>query len=193
MRFDVDFIEDLKNEWNNKVKKVRVGCLILSIVMIAAGVLCVLYPMQSFNVMKIIAALVFIGLGVYAIITYWMTPVYFKDPIAVMSGLTRILFGALLLNMPAEMTAMSLTFMLAVLLLFGGAEKISFSRKLSFFGLLDTRMYTYSGILNMLLGVIFIILPMTSALVINYIIAAYLIIDGISLFIEAIAMRKLKD
>ena len=191
MRFDLDFIDELKEKWNRQVKKVKIGCLILSTIMIVAGICCIIYPLETFNVMKIIISIVFISFGIYHMIAYCMSSVYFKEPINIITGLIHILFGVLLIKMPPEITAMSLTLMLAILLLFSGAEKISFSRRLSLFGLWDTSKYMYSGILNIVLAVVFIILPISSVLVINYIIAAYMIVHGISLLIEALAMKKL--
>lgn len=188
-----DFVEEFRNDWNKKVKKVRLICLLLSIVMIVIGVLSIFFPIKTFNVMKIIVSIVFIGFGIYSIMTYCLSTSFFKDPIIIITGITNILFGVLLLQIPAEITAMSLTMMLAIMLLFYGAQKIALSRRLRFFGLIDTNIYTISGIMTIILSVIFMIVPLTSAIVIQYIIAAYLIVDGITLFIEALNMKKLKD
>lgn len=188
-----DFIDELKNDWNKKIKKVRLICLLLSIVMIIIGVLCIFFPIKAFDVMKIIVSIVFIGFGIYSIMTYCLTTFYFKDPVIIITGITNILFGVLLLQIPAEITAMSLTMILAIMLLFYGAQKIALSRRLRFFGLIDTNTYTISGVMTIILSIVIMILPLTSAVAIQYIIAAYLIVDGITLFIEAINMKKLKE
>lgn len=193
MYSDFNFVEEFKKDWNEKIKKLRWTCLILSILMIIVGFVCLFFPIKTFNVMKIIVSIVFICFGIYSIVTYCLTTLYFKDPIIIMIGITHILFGVLLFQMPTEITAMSLTMMLAIMLLFYGAQKIAFSRRLSFFGLIDTNIYTMSGIMTIMLSIIFMVLPLTSAIIINYIIAAYLIVDGITLFIEAINMKKLKE
>lgn len=193
MYSDFNFVEEFKKDWNEKIKKLRWTCLILSILMIIVGFVCLFFPIKTFNIMKIIVSIVFICFGIYSIVTYCLTTLYFKDPIMIMIGITHILFGVLLFQMPTEITAMSLTMMLAIMLLFYGAQKIAFSRRLSFFGLIDTNIYTMSGIMTIMLSIIFMVLPLTSAIIINYIIAAYLIVDGITLFIEAINMKKLKE
>lgn len=193
MYSDFNFVEEFKKDWNEKIKKLRWTCLILSILMIIVGFVCLFFPIKTFNIMKIIVSIVFICFGIYSIVTYCLTTLYFKDPIIIMIGITHILFGVLLFQMPTEITAMSLTMMLAIMLLFYGAQKIAFSRRLSFFGLIDTNIYTMSGIMTIMLSIIFMVLPLTSAIIINYIIAAYLIVDGITLFIEAINMKKLKE
>ena len=193
MYSDFNFVEEFKKDWNEKIKKLRWTCLILSILMIIVGFVCLFFPIKTFNIMKIIVSIVFICFGIYSIVTHCLTTLYFKDPIIIMIGITHILFGVLLFQMPTEITAMSLTMMLAIMLLFYGAQKIAFSRRLSFFGLIDTNIYTTSGIMTIMLSIIFMVLPLTSAIIINYIIAAYLIVDGITLFIEAINMKKLKE
>ena len=58
--------------------------------------------------------------------------------------------------------------------------------------MINTGSYTFSGVLTILMAIIFLILPWTSAILINYIIAAYLIIDGVTLLIEAINMKKIR-
>lgn len=192
MYSDFNYIEEIKKNWNKKVKKIRCACFVLSVLMILVGIVCIFFPIQTFYVMKMIVSIVFIGFGIYLIITYCLSTLFFKDPIIVIIGITHILFGMLLLQTPPEITAMSLTIMLAILLMFYGAEKLAFSKRLSFLNIMHTNTYTVNGILTIILSVIFMILPLTSALIINYIIATYLIVDGITLFIEAMHMKSLK-
>ena len=188
---DFDFEEEFKLNWNRKVKRMRWICLLLGLVMIAIGAACIFYPIQTFDVMKTIVSVIIIGFGIYSIINYCLTSSYFKEPISIITGIINILFGILLLKTPSAITAVSLTFMFAIILMFCGAEKIAFSRRFSFFGMINTGAYTFSGIITILLSIIFLILPWTSAIIINYVLAAYLIIDGITLLIDAINMKKI--
>ena len=188
---DFDFEEEFKLNWNRKVKRMRWICLLLSLVMIAIGAACIFYPIQTFDVMKAIVSVIIIGFGIYSIINYCLTSSYFKEPISIITGIINILFGILLLKTPSAITAVSLTFMFAIILMFYGAEKIAFARRFSFFGMINTSAYTFSGIITILLSIIFLILPWTSAIIINYVLAAYLIIDGITLLIDAINMKKI--
>ncbi|MGN1182241.1 MAG: HdeD family acid-resistance protein [Faecalibacillus sp.] len=190
---DFHYLEEFKKDWNKKVKKMRIICLLLGLFMIIAGLACFFFPVQTFQVMKSIVSMIFILFGICAMISYCMTSSFFKDPIIMMIGIIHILFGLLLWKMPKDVTAMSLTMILAILLLFYGAQKISFSRKLRFLNILSPHTYTLSGITTIILAIVFMILPLTSALVINYIIAIYLIVDGITLVIEAINMKQLEE
>lgn len=57
--------------------------------------------------------------------------------------------------------------------------------------MIDTKYLSLTGWVNLLLGIIFLVMPFQSALVINYIIATYLVVAGLSLLIEAVSMKKI--
>lgn len=116
---------------------------------------------------------------------------YFRDGMLIISGILNILIGVMLFVMPVTVTVEVITFMLAFLLIFSGAQKISFASRLKYFRIPHTGSLTFSGVLNIILAVIFLLLPFMSALTLNYILAAYLIITGAALFAEAIGMHKL--
>ena len=165
--------------------------MILSIFMIIVVIICLFFPMNVFSITKAIVSLTFIGIGLYFIIHYFLTSSYFKEPSIILLGLIHILFGILLFKMPKEMTAMSLTMMLSIVLLFYGVEKISLSRKLRYIGLFHSYTYSFNGMMTITLGILFMILPMTSVFIIDYIIASYFLVSGISLFIETIHMKTI--
>ena len=108
-----------------------------------------------------------------------------------MSGILNTRIGVMLFFMPVALTVQVVTFMLAFLLIFSGAQKISFASRLKYFRIPHTGSLTFSGVLNIILAVIFLLLPFMSALALNYILAAYLIITGAALFVEALGMHKL--
>lgn len=188
---DFDYIKEFKKDWNKKVKKMKILCMILSIFMIIVGIICLFFPMNVFSITKAIVSLTFIGIGLYFIIHYFLTSSYFKEPSIILLGLIHILFGILLFKMPKEITAMSLTMMLSIVLLFYGVEKISLSRKLRYIGLFHSYTYSFNGMMTITLGILFMILPMTSVFIIDYIIASYFFVSGISLFIETIHMKTI--
>ena len=65
-----DFEEEFKQNWNRKVKRMRWICLLLGLLMIGVGVACIFFPIQAFDVVKKIAAVIIIGFGVYSIINF---------------------------------------------------------------------------------------------------------------------------
>lgn len=187
-----DFITEFKEYWNQKVKKIRICCLILSLMMISIGLFCFFFPMEMFDMMKIFVSIAFVVFGIYSMISYFFASTYFREPVVIVLGIIHVLFGYILYKTPVYITVKSLTFMLAVLLMVDGVEKISFARRLDFFGLMPIKYLTSSGVLCMIVSVVFMILPMSSAFIVNYIVGMYLLVDGFSLLVQAISMKEVK-
>lgn len=191
--FDSDFnyVQELIDTWNNRRKQVRTAYFILAALLILAGILTAVFPVSIFAVIQYLAAAAVIVIGIYHFIAYSSMTYYFKDGMLIMSGILNILIGVMLFFMPVALTVQVVTFMLAFLLIFSGAQKISFASRLKYFRITHTGSLTFSGVLNIILAVIFLLLPFMSALALNYILAAYLIITGAALFVEALGMHKL--
>lgn len=188
---EFDYVQELIDTWNKKRKKVRTAYFIIAAVLILAGILTAVFPVRVFAVIQYLAAAAVIVIGIYHFVAYTSMTYYFKDGMLIMSGILNILIGIMLLIMPVTLTVQVITFMLAFLLIFTGAQKISFASRLKYFRIPNTGSLTFSGILNIILAVIFLLLPFVSALALNYILAAYLIITGAALFVEALGMHKL--
>jgi len=188
---DFDYVNEFIENRNDKMKSLKTTCIIISIILIAAGALCVIFPLQVFKVIQYIVGISLILNGVYSIIEYIETTEYFRDPILIIMGILNILMGVLLFFMPVALTETAITFMFAFLMMFTGTQKISFAGRLKYFQIMNTGMITLSGILSIILSVIFILLPLLSKLVLNYIIALYLIVSGATLLIEILSIKKL--
>lgn len=188
---EFDYVQELIDTWNKKRKKVRTAYFIIAAVLFLAGILTAVFPVRVFAVIQYLAAAAVIVIGIYHFVAYTSMTYYFKDGMLIMSGILNILIGIMLLIMPITLTVQVVTFMLAFLLIFTGAQKISFASRLKYFQIPNTGSLTFSGILNIILAVIFLLLPFVSALALNYILAAYLIITGAALFVEALGMHKL--
>ena len=188
---DFDYVQELIDTWNNRRKRVRTAYFILAALLVLAGILTAVFPVSIFAVIQYLAAAAVIVIGIYHFIAYSSMTCYFKDGMLIMSGILNILIGVMLFFMPVALTVQVVTFMLAFLLIFSGAQKISFASRLKCFRIPHTGSLTFSGVLNIILAVIFLLLPFMSALALNYILAAYLIITGAALFVEALGMHKL--
>lgn len=188
---DFDYVQELVDTWNKGQKKIRTTYLIIAAVLILAGILTAVFPAGIFAVIQYIAAAAVIVIGIYHFVAYASMTYYFKDGMLIMSGILNILIGIMLFIMPVALTVQVITFMLAFILIFSGAQKISFASRLKYFRIRHTGSLTFSGVLSIILAVIFLLLPFVSALTLNYILAAYLIITGIALFGEALGMHRL--
>ena len=188
---DFDYVQEMIDAWNRGRKRMRTVYFILGALLLIAGILTAVFPIGIFAVIQYLAAAAVIGIGIYHFITFASMTYYFRDYMLIISGILNVLIGIMLLIMPIQLTVQVVTFMLAFLLIFSGAQKISFASRLKYFRIPHTGSLTFSGVLNIILAVIFLLLPFMSALALNYILAAYLIITGAALFVEALGMHKL--
>ena len=188
---DFDYVQELIDTWNSRRKKMRTAYIIIAAVLLIAGILTAVFPVSIFAVMQYFAAAAVIVIGVYHFVTFASMTYYFRDYMLLLSGILNVLSGIMLFFMPVALTVQVITFLLAFLLIFSGAEKLSLASRLRYFRIPHTGSMTFSGVLNIILAVIFLLLPFVSALALNYILAAYLIIVGIALLIEAAGMHKI--
>ena len=189
---DFDYVQELIDTWNRRRQKMRTAYFIMAVVLLIAGVLTAVFPVSIFAVIQYFAALAVIIIGIYHFVAFASMTDYFKDYMLLLSGILNVLIGVMLFVMPVTLTVQVITFMLAFLLIFSGAEKLSMASRLRYFRIPHTGSLTFSGILNIILAVIFLLLPFVSALALNYILAAYLLLTGAALLVEAIGMHKIE-
>lgn len=189
---DFDYVQELIDTWNRRRKKMRTAYFIMAAVLLLAGVLTAVFPVSIFAVIQYFAALAVIIIGICHFAAFVSMTYYFKDYMLLLSGILNVLIGVMLFVMPVTLTVQVITFMLAFLLIFSGAEKLSMASRLRYFRIPHTGSLTFSGILNIILAVIFLLLPFVSALALNYILAAYLLLTGAALLVEAIGMHKIE-
>lgn len=188
---DFDYVQELIDTWNSRRKKTRAAYIIIAAVLLIAGVLTAVFPVGIFTVIQYFAAVAVIAVGIYHFVAFASMTYYFRDYMLLLSGILNVMIGIMLFVMPVALTVQVITFLLAFLLIFSGAEKLTLASRLRYFRIPHTGSATFSGLLNIILAVVFLLLPFVSALALNYILAAYLVITGIALLIEAAGMHKI--
>ena len=188
---DFDYVQELIDTWYSRRKKIRITYFIIASVLLISGILTAIFPIRIFSFMQYLAAVAVIVIGVCHFVAFASMTYYFRDYMLLLSGILNILIGVMLFIMPVTLTVQVFTFMLAFILIFSGVEKLSLASRLRYFRIPHTGSLTFSGILNIILAVVFLLLPFVSALALNYILAAYLIIIGAALLIEAAGMHKI--
>lgn len=188
---DFDYVQELIDTWNSRRKKMRAAYIIIAAVLLIAGVLTAVFPVGIFTVIQYFAAVAVIAVGIYHFVAFASMTYYFRDYMLLLSGILNVMIGIMLFVMPVALTVQVITFLLAFLLIFSGAEKLTLASRLRYFRIPHTGSATFSGLLNIILAVVFLLLPFVSALALNYILAAYLVITGIALLIEAAGMHKI--
>lgn len=63
---------------------------------------------------------------------------------------------------------------------------------MKYYRIMKTGMITFSGVVSIVLAVVFLLLPLLSMMMLNYILALYLIIGGITLLVEALSMKEIR-
>ena len=130
---DFDYVQELIDTWNRRRKKMRTAYFIMAVVLLIAGVLTAVFPVGIFAVIQYFAALAVIIIGIYHFVAFASMTYYFKDYMLLLSGILNVLIGVMLFVMPVTLTVQVITFMLAFLLIFSGAEKLSMASRLRYF------------------------------------------------------------
>ena len=130
---DFDYVQELIDTWNSRRKKMRTAYIIIAAVLLIAGILTAVFPVSIFAVMQYFAAAAVIVIGIYHFVTFASMTYYFRDYMLLLSGILNVLIGIMLFFMPVALTVQVITFLLAFLLIFSGAEKLSLASRLRYF------------------------------------------------------------
>ena len=187
--FDHDYAEDLREEWNKNVKTYRRNSAIIAVVMIVVGVLCFIFPTDTFAVMLYVAAAALIVRGVLQIIGFYRTVPFLRDQLGLLGGIFSILVAVLMFASPLKATATTLGYVLAFLLLSNGLEKFGFNWRIKFFLGERDSWVTFSAVLDIVVAVVFFLAPVTGLTAVGYLVAAYLVLSGLGQLIEAISFK----
>ncbi len=107
-------------------------------------------------------------------------------------GVLNVLLGVMLFALPAYLTAGTIVFLLAFLFIIAGADRITSARHLRYFGVEGTGLATVTGVLNIVAGAAFLFMPVISSVALGYVMAAYLMVGGVSLLAEALTMKPIE-
>ena len=120
------------------------------------------------------------------------TPEFFRNGTQLATGILNAILGVLLLTLPSSILAGTTVYLLAFLLIMTGIERISFARQMRYYQIPASSMGTATGVLNIILGIAFLFMPLMSSLVISYMLAAYLIVIGITLVVEGVSIKPIE-
>ena len=146
MKQSRDFARVFSENWNRKLKSVRLLGAVVSLCMLVCAVLCMHSAVPMHQALKTAAALVIIALGMYQLVDYYYMPVLLRDGGTLIGAVLNTVIGMLLLFSPVEITVSVFAYMFGFLLMIFGVNKITFANKLHFFGIFDysKRSYEYT-------------------------------------------------
>lgn len=186
---NIDLAGLFVENWNKRLKSFRVSGMVVAALMIVLGIVLCIFPSQSVRVIEIFAALMIMALGVYQFIDYFNLPVILQRGGVLINAILNVILGILLITSPASVTISAFAFMFGFLLMIFGIDLLAASGKLAYFNVTNYGWVIVTGIISIIASVFFIFLPLASTIALNYILAVYLLVGGVTVFIEALSMK----
>lgn len=187
-----DYVNEFVERWNGEVRRAKIATIVIGVLLAVAGVACLASPADLYAAIQIIASILIIARGIGEIVAYVKTPEFFRDGVMLASGILECLVGVLLMLLPNYVTAGTLVFLLAVLLIMSGIERLSFNQHLRFFRLVPPAGGTAIAVINICFGFMFLMAPTFASVVLSYTVGAYLIVAGVMLVAEGVTMKKIE-
>lgn len=181
---------EMQNKINRKLQSLRRLGLGLAVALVLLGIALLLCP-QSIVLWIERGIAVILGLvGILEIVDYLSTSTLFRQSLTIVRGLLDLLIAVLLLRADAAQVITMLSFILGISALLIGIHKLDYAMKLNYFHVAGSGMAILGGLLSILAGIGFLISPLSSAIVLTTLIAAYCILGGIALFIEMLSFKN---
>lgn len=181
---------EMQNKINRKLRSLRRLGLGLAAALVLLGIALLLCP-QSIVLWIERGIAVILGLvGILEIVDYLSTSTLFRQSLTIVRGLLDLLIAVLLLRADAAQVITMLSFILGISVLLIGIHKLDYAMKLNYFHVAGSGMAILGGLLSILAGIGFLISPLSSAIVLTTLIAAYCILGGIALFIEMLSFKN---
>lgn len=181
---------EMQNKINRKLRSLRRMGLGLAAALVVLGIALLFCP-QSVVLWIERGIAVILGLvGIVEILDYLSTSALFRQSLTIVRGLFDLLIAVLLLRADAEMVITVFAVLLGVSAIVIGIHKLDYAMKLNYFRVEGSGMAMAGGVLSVIAGICFLISPLSSAIVLTTLIAAYCILGGIALFIEMLSFKN---
>ena len=190
--FNDDFAhrDEFEAWWNSQVKKTRAGMVVWGVLMILAGIFAAGAPFSFYAIIQLVAGFALIIHGFVHVFSYVRAPEALRSSSTLVSGILNALLGFMLLVLPSLLTASTLVYLFAFLFILGGVDRLSYAHQMKRLEMPYAAAIAV-GVINIVVGVVFILMPLLSTLMLGYILAAYLIVGGITLLIEAATVKRI--
>ena len=181
---------EMQNKINRKLRSLRRMGLGLAAALVVLGIALLFCP-QSVVLWIERGIAVILGLvGIVEILDYLSTSALFRQSLTFVRGLFDLLIAVLLLRADAEMVITVFAVLLGVSAIVIGIHKLDYAMKLNYFRVEGSGMAMAGGVLSVIAGICFLISPLSSAIVLTTLIAAYCILGGIALFVEMLSFKN---
>lgn len=180
-------------ELAKRVKQHRIAGVIIAVCLIAMGLLMVFLPFLGSVSINNTLGLGVLLLGIYELIIYFRTAAAYRNAATLVSGFILAIMGVVILVLsvgdPASQLAMMsiFTIVLGFVTIYRGFLQIFACRRFCRLDEQNTGWLNTSGILNIILGIILVVVPFTGWLASSAVIGIYLAVAGVALLTEAMA------
>ena len=181
---------EMQNKINRKLRSLRRIGLGLAVALIALGIALLFCPQSVVLWIERGIAVVLGLVGILEIFDYLSTSALFRQSLTIVRGMFDLLIAVLLLRADPEMVITVFAAVLGVSAILIGIHKLDYAMKLNYFRVEGSGMAILGGVLSVLAGICFLISPLSSAIVLTTLIAAYCILGGIALFIEMLSFKN---
>lgn len=181
---------EMQDKINRKLRSLRRLGLVLAAVLVVLGIVLLFCPRSVVLWIERGIAVILGLVGIVEILDYLSTSALFRQSLTIVRGLFDLLIAVLLLRADAEMVITVFAVLLGVSAIVIGIHKLDYAMKLNYFRVEGSGMAIAGGVLSVIAGICFLISPLSSAIVLTTLIAAYCILGGIALFIEMLSFRN---
>lgn len=186
-----DYVSDYIDQWNRQIRATKIWMAVIGIVLVITGLASAIAPLSMYAFIQTFAAVALIMHGASHLVSYFQTPQFFRNGATLASGLLNALLGILLLALPATLTAGTIVFLLAFLLVTMGIERISFAQNMKYYQLGGSTAGMITGIVDIVLGIVFALMPLFASAAISILISAYLVVAGVALIVESLSIKRI--
>ncbi len=186
-----DYVSDYIDQWNRQIRATKIWMAVIGIVLVITGLASAIAPFSMYAFIQTFAAVALIMHGASHLVSYFQTPQFFRNGATLASGLLNALLGVLLLALPATLTAGTIVFLLAFLLVTMGIERISFAQNMKYYQLGGSTAGMITGIVDIVLGIVFALMPLFASAAISILISAYLVVAGVALIVESLSIKRI--
>lgn len=187
------FIDDIRDGWNKRLKSIRTWGFIIAILMIVLGVICTIKPLQTTYALEVVVSAALVIFGIWGIVHYVKLPVMLRSGVTLASSILNIILGIMLLTSPADDVLTTFGFLFGLSMMMNGFEQVTQTGALHAFGIMETGWITFSGVLNIICGIVLLGAPAASVFAVSFVIAFYLLVGGITLLVACIKSKNIED
>ena len=182
-----DYVSDYIDQWNRQIRATKIWMAVIGIVLVITGLASAIAPFSMYAFIQTFAAVALIMHGASHLVSYFQTPQFFRNSATLASGLLNALLGILLLVLPATLTAGTIVFLLAFLLVTMGIERISFAQNMKYYQLGGST----AGMITGIVDIVFALMPLFASAAISILISAYLVVAGVALIVESLSIKRI--